>query len=231
MDGAVLEANAVVVAMGPWSVMAAGWMVLPAVYGRRSPSLIYDTGRDIPAEALFLEYQDETGGAAMVEVFPRANGLTLLTAFSDEPSLPIDPAVVTQTRTGRSPSDYRRTVVAGAASGQDHRPAILLSPDHPRRPAVDRQSAADLRGNRSWPMGYPPRARNRRSLSRANRRRRLPYHRLETLRTCAAPSSRLVAAACGLASLLSFGRLPVPCSLARQSARSWADVNGHKLGT
>ena len=50
---------------------------------------------DVPADALFLEYQQETGGAITVEVFPRANGHTLITAFSDEPPLPIDPAAVT----------------------------------------------------------------------------------------------------------------------------------------
>ncbi|MBR1156282.1 FAD-binding oxidoreductase [Bradyrhizobium sp. JYMT SZCCT0428] len=94
VDGGVFEADAVVVAMGPWSVMAAEWIVLPAVYGRRSPSLVYDTGGDIPADALFLEYQEETGEAVTVEVFPRANGHTLVTALSDEPPLPIDPAAV-----------------------------------------------------------------------------------------------------------------------------------------
>jgi glycine/D-amino acid oxidase-like deaminating enzyme len=50
---------------------------------------------DVPADALFLEYQQETGGAVTVEVFPRANGHTLITAFSDEQPLPIDPAAVT----------------------------------------------------------------------------------------------------------------------------------------
>ena len=95
VDGGVVESDGVVVAMGPWSVMAAEWIGLPAVYGRRSPSLIYDTGMDVPAEALFLEYQQETGKAVTVEVFPRANGHTLMTAYSDEPPLPIDPATVT----------------------------------------------------------------------------------------------------------------------------------------
>jgi hypothetical protein len=37
--------------MGPWSVMTAGWMVLPAVYGRRSLGLVYDAGADIPADS------------------------------------------------------------------------------------------------------------------------------------------------------------------------------------
>jgi hypothetical protein len=47
--GGVIETNAVVVAMGPWSLMAAGWIVLPPVFGRRSPSLVYDTGMETSA--------------------------------------------------------------------------------------------------------------------------------------------------------------------------------------
>jgi glycine/D-amino acid oxidase-like deaminating enzyme len=44
MDGSVLEADAVVIAMGPWSLLASEWMSLPAVYGQRSPSIVYNTG-------------------------------------------------------------------------------------------------------------------------------------------------------------------------------------------
>jgi glycine/D-amino acid oxidase-like deaminating enzyme len=95
VDGGVVEADAVVVAMGPWSLMAAGWLVLPAVFGQRSPSIVYDTGRNVPADALFLEYQEESGDVVTVEVFPRADGSTLVTAFSDEDPLPLDPAAVT----------------------------------------------------------------------------------------------------------------------------------------
>ena len=67
--------------MGPWSILAAGWLPLPAVFGQLSPSLVFDTGTDIPAEALFLEYQEETGAVVAVEVFPRADGSTLVTAL------------------------------------------------------------------------------------------------------------------------------------------------------
>lgn len=72
VDGGILESDAIVLAMGPWSAMAAEWMVLPSVYGRRSPSLIYDTGMDDPADALFIEYQQKIGGTVTVEVFQRA---------------------------------------------------------------------------------------------------------------------------------------------------------------
>jgi glycine/D-amino acid oxidase-like deaminating enzyme len=122
IDGGVLEADAIVVAMGPWSVMAAEWMVLPAVYGRRSPSLISDTGKDIPADALFLEYQQETGEAVTVEVFPRANGHTLITAFSDEPPLPIDPAAVTPHQ-----SEVDRLQIIGARLSPALRPEKIIA--------------------------------------------------------------------------------------------------------
>jgi len=56
--------------------------------------LVYDTGSDVPAQALFLEYHGEDGTAVTVEVFPRADGSTHVTAFSEEMPLPLDPASV-----------------------------------------------------------------------------------------------------------------------------------------
>jgi glycine/D-amino acid oxidase-like deaminating enzyme len=94
IDGEIIPADAVVIAMGPWSLLAAQWMSLPAVYGQRSPSIVYDLGTDVPADALFLEHEDE-GGAVSIEVFPRADGSTHVTALSDIAPLPIDPAAVT----------------------------------------------------------------------------------------------------------------------------------------
>jgi glycine/D-amino acid oxidase-like deaminating enzyme len=94
VDGRLIEADAVVVAMGPWSVLAAGWIELPPVYGQRSPSIVYDTGKDVPAEALFLDYHDEDGSVVTVEVFPRADGSTHVSAFSSAAPLPLDPAHV-----------------------------------------------------------------------------------------------------------------------------------------
>jgi glycine/D-amino acid oxidase-like deaminating enzyme len=90
----IIEADAVVIAMGPWSVLAAQWIALPAIYGLQSPSLVYNTGNDIPAQALFLEARDEDGEAVSIEMFPRGDGTTHITAFSDQRPLPIDPAAV-----------------------------------------------------------------------------------------------------------------------------------------
>jgi len=94
VEGSVIEADATVIAMGPWSRLAAEWLPLPDVLGQQSPSLVYDTGSDVPADALFLEYRDASGDEVTVEVFPRADGSTHVCAFSGAAPLPPDPADV-----------------------------------------------------------------------------------------------------------------------------------------
>ena len=126
VDGTVLEAGAVVIAMGPWSLMAAAWVHLPAVFGQRSPSLVYDTGTDVPADALFLEYHEGSAVAVTVEVFPRADGSTLVTAFSDQAPLPLDPAVVAADQNFDRLQAIFRKAVTVLSRGQDHRAASLL---------------------------------------------------------------------------------------------------------
>ena len=44
VDGGVIEADAVVIAMGPWSILAARWLPLPAVFGYKGHSLVFDSG-------------------------------------------------------------------------------------------------------------------------------------------------------------------------------------------
>jgi glycine/D-amino acid oxidase-like deaminating enzyme len=94
VDGEVVEADAVVIAMGPWSILAARWLALPAVWGLKGHSVVFATGERVPAEAVFLEYQDEGGGVHAPELFPRPDGTTYVCAISSESPLPVDPADV-----------------------------------------------------------------------------------------------------------------------------------------
>lgn len=91
VDGAGVEADAVVVAMGPWSILATQWLSLPGVYGLKGHSLVFATGGRLPAESLFLEVQQASGAAHSPEVFPRPDGTTYICAISSESPLPIDP--------------------------------------------------------------------------------------------------------------------------------------------
>src|SRR5215469_2518383 len=92
-SGELVEGDAVVIAMGPWSTMAARWLPLPAVWGYKGHSLIFETGT-VPAEALFLEYREASGEMLTPEVFPRADGTTWVGAISTIAPVPADPTEV-----------------------------------------------------------------------------------------------------------------------------------------
>ena len=93
-DGQTVEGDSVVVALGPWSILATRWLALPAVYGFKGHSLVFDSGTAIPAEALFLEYQEASGEVLTPELFARADGTTWVCAISSTEPLPLDPASV-----------------------------------------------------------------------------------------------------------------------------------------
>jgi glycine/D-amino acid oxidase-like deaminating enzyme len=94
LDGGALEGDAVVIAMGPWSILAAQWLPLPPVFGLKGHSLVFETGMAVPPEALFLEYEEATGALLTPEIFPRADGTTYVCAISSESPLPADPSLV-----------------------------------------------------------------------------------------------------------------------------------------
>jgi glycine/D-amino acid oxidase-like deaminating enzyme len=95
IDGESVAGDAVVVAMGPWSILAARWLPLPAVFGLKGHSLVFDTGGRIPPEAAFIEYREPRSGAMLTpEFFPRSDGTTYVCGISGEEALPVDPAAV-----------------------------------------------------------------------------------------------------------------------------------------
>ncbi|GAB5373739.1 MAG: FAD-dependent oxidoreductase [Acuticoccus sp.] len=102
VDGAVLPFEAVVVAMGPWSILAALWLPLPPVYGIKGHSLVFRTDDRLPAEALFLECRDGEGEASP-EIFPRPDGTTYVCALSSQTPMPLDP-----TEVGPDPGAFAR---------------------------------------------------------------------------------------------------------------------------
>jgi glycine/D-amino acid oxidase-like deaminating enzyme len=94
VDGDIIDGDAVVIAMDPWSILAAAWLPLPAIFGLKGHSLVFETATKVPAEALFLEYREATGAVQSPELFPRPDGTTYVCAISSESPLPIDPAAV-----------------------------------------------------------------------------------------------------------------------------------------
>jgi glycine/D-amino acid oxidase-like deaminating enzyme len=94
VDGETLAADAVVIAMGPWSVLASQWLPLPAVYGLKGHSLVF---RYVPSgspHAAFVEYETAQGDMQAPEVYPRPDGTTYVCGLSSQAALPADPAQV-----------------------------------------------------------------------------------------------------------------------------------------
>jgi glycine/D-amino acid oxidase-like deaminating enzyme len=92
--GQAIEADAVVLAMGPWSIQAAGWLPLPAIEPYKGHSLVFETGASVPPEAVFFEYQGPDGRVLTPELFPRADGTTYVALSSIQDQLPPDAAQV-----------------------------------------------------------------------------------------------------------------------------------------
>ena len=109
VDGQEMAGDAVVIAMGPWSILASRWLPLPAVYGLKGHSLVFRYAPQPVPHALFVELETGGGTVASPEVFPRPDGTTYVCGLSSEAPLPVDPAAVAPDEGG---CDRLRAMVA-----------------------------------------------------------------------------------------------------------------------
>jgi glycine/D-amino acid oxidase-like deaminating enzyme len=100
-DGAVavrvgsetLDADAAVIAMGPWTGRLAPRLRLPRVQGLKGHSVTL-TGAKVPAHALFVEYRTADGRSLEPEIFPRPDGDVYVCGMADPTPLPDTPEAV-----------------------------------------------------------------------------------------------------------------------------------------
>ena len=95
VDGVEIAATAVVVAMGPWSILATQWLPLPPVAGLKGYSVVLAPRAPVPAQALFVEYESASGEHTSPEIVVRADGEVWACGQSSDDPLPIDPGAVT----------------------------------------------------------------------------------------------------------------------------------------
>jgi glycine/D-amino acid oxidase-like deaminating enzyme len=93
VDGATLEADAVVLAMGPWTARAARAVGLPNVHGLKGYSVTLG-GAAVPAHALFVDYRTGDGRALEPEIVPRPDGQVYVCGMADPAPLPDAPEAV-----------------------------------------------------------------------------------------------------------------------------------------
>ncbi len=62
VDGRVVEADAVVLALGPWTLHAAEWLpAVPEVHSQIGHSLVLQAPVPLPAEALYISWRSKAG--------------------------------------------------------------------------------------------------------------------------------------------------------------------------
>jgi len=93
-DGRDFPADAVIIAMGPWSVLAARWVPIPAVHGLKGHSIVFRPEATLPSEAVFAEFEDADGETYAPEIVPRADGTLYVCGLSGTAPLPLDPSQV-----------------------------------------------------------------------------------------------------------------------------------------
>src|SRR3989442_7268392 len=93
VDGETLEADAVVLAMGPWTGRAAEGLSLPRIAGLKGYSVTL-AATDLPAHALFVDYLTADGRRLEPEIFPRPDGEVYVCRMADPAPLPDSPDAV-----------------------------------------------------------------------------------------------------------------------------------------
>ncbi len=90
VDGETLEADAVVLAMGPWTGRLARRLPLPRIRGLKGYSVTL-VGAEVPAHALFVDYCTAGGRTLEPEIFPRPDGDVYVCGMADPAPLPDSP--------------------------------------------------------------------------------------------------------------------------------------------
>lgn len=93
-DGREIAADAVIIAMGPWTILAAQWLPLPATHGLKGHSVIFRPKAPLPAEAIFAEVETRDGQMLGPEIVPRVDGTLYICGNPGEGPMPVDPSRV-----------------------------------------------------------------------------------------------------------------------------------------
>lgn len=94
MDGALLEADVIVIAMGPWTSKAAEWMPVPPVSAKKYHSITIKPPQDVSPHVVFLNHIAADGRQSEPEIYPRPDGEVYICGEPQSIPLPDDPVDV-----------------------------------------------------------------------------------------------------------------------------------------
>ena len=202
VDGERVAADAVVLAMGPWTALARAWLPLPPIGGLKGFSITLRPDFEVPAEMLFCEYRTASGEVLSPEIYPPPGRRGVGVRNVGRPAGPGR----SRGRPGgrralrRAPADCRHPR-DGAWQCGDHPPPGVLPPDLRRRDAPPRAGArrptGRVRRDRPQLLGDPERARERQGDGGARRDRGGALRRPRALRAGPPPRGRVAASITG----------------------------------
>ena len=89
VDGAVVPADVVVLALGPWTRQAAAWVPLPEIHGLKGASITL--AADVPAQMIFSDFLARDGRRRTPEIYPRPDGEVYVNGYPEHDPLPDNP--------------------------------------------------------------------------------------------------------------------------------------------
>ncbi len=89
-----IACDQLIIAMGPWSILAAQWLPLPAIHGLKGHSVIFRPKAPLPAEAIFAEVETRDGQVLGPEIVSRADGTLYICGNPGDGPMPVDPSRV-----------------------------------------------------------------------------------------------------------------------------------------
>lgn len=94
ISGTTLNAEAVVLTLGPWSETARRWVPLPPVRSLLGHSLRFELEEPLPPTVLFTRLDPARHGLDELEIYPRADGSVVVAGLSRPARPPADPTAV-----------------------------------------------------------------------------------------------------------------------------------------
>ena len=95
VDGRLVEADVLVLAMGPWSIKASEWLPIPPTSAKKYHSIVVTPKRDMTPDVIFLNHITSEGRKVEPEIYPRPDGKVYICGEPQSVPLPEDPEQVT----------------------------------------------------------------------------------------------------------------------------------------
>jgi len=110
LAGTTLRAEAVVLALGPWTNLARSWIELPPVFALLGHSLRFELAEPLPPRVLFARLDPARHELDELEIYPRADGSVVVAGLSRPARPPAEPTAV-----GPDPGAAERLIAVARA--------------------------------------------------------------------------------------------------------------------